>query len=202
MLFGVPILPPAPARGREYVKNFKTRITRSAALLQSWPDRAWTGSRPAPTYGKCRLENGILIPGRIQQMANRNEAMKSGYPPGPRTLLGLDILRRMQHNIFGFSRELVQKYGDEVSFRIGPLRFFKLANPDAVHEVLVREAKKFHKPTRLKQVLGRWDGQGLLLSEGDFWARQRRLVQQAFHPPRMQVYAQDTMGRAKAMLNH
>ena len=81
--------------------------------------------------------------------------------------------------------DLARHYGDAARFRIGPVRFFQFTHPDQVQEVLVKQAKKLHKPTRLKEVFGRWDGQGLLLSEGDLWVRQRRLVQQAFQPRRV-----------------
>ena len=85
--------------------------------------------------------------------------------------------------------DLARCYGDAAYFRIGPVRFYQFTHPDQVQEVLVKQAKKLHKPRRVKEVFGRWDGQGLLLSEGDLWVRQRRLVQQAFQPRRVEGYA-------------
>ena len=58
-----------------------------------------------------------------------------------------------------------------------------------MHEVLVEKAKQFRKPTRLKQVFGRFEGQGLVVSDGDLWVRQRRLVQPAFPLSQMEAYA-------------
>ena len=43
-------------------------------------------------------------------------------------------------------------------------------------------------------------GNGLLLSEGDFWRRQRKLIQPAFHQGRIAAYAEIMVGYAKRML--
>ncbi|HVU88334.1 MAG TPA: cytochrome P450 [Pirellulales bacterium] len=115
--------------------------------------------------------------------------MTTTHPPGPRSLFGFHLARAMQRDVFGFSMDLARRYGDAAYFRIGPVRFFQFIHPDRVQEVLVKQAKKLHKPRRLKEVFGRWDGEGLLLSEGDLWVRQRRLVQQAFQPRRVEGYA-------------
>ena len=127
--------------------------------------------------------------------------MAKRYPPGPRSLIGANLAREMSRDVFGFSMRLARQYGDVVSFRCGPIRFFQFAHPDQFQEVLVREAKRFHKPRRLKQVLGRWDGEGLVLSDGDLWIRQRRLVQQAFQPRRIASYAADMVRITGEMLD-
>jgi cytochrome P450 len=119
----------------------------------------------------------------------KGASMETKTPPGPRSFLGLKFARAMQRDVFGFSMDLARRYGDAAYFRIGPLRFFQFTHPAQVQEVLVKQAKKLHKPKRVKEVFGRWDGQGLLLSEGDLWVRQRRLVQQAFQPRRVEGYA-------------
>ena len=48
---------------------------------------------------------------------------------------------------------------------------------------------KFHKSELTKKITGRLLGQGLLISEGEFWRRQRRLAQPAFHRSRISEYA-------------
>jgi len=64
-----------------------------------------------------------------------------------------------------------------------------LSAPDVVYKVLVKEAKKVNKSPLLKRGLTRVLGNGLLLSEGDFHKRQRRLTQPAFHMQRIANYA-------------
>jgi cytochrome P450 len=79
--------------------------------------------------------------------------------------------------------------------RLGPMvrvRFFNLQaimlnEPELVEEVFTAKAKHFGKDVYaqdLKRVLG----EGLLTSEGDFWLRQRRLAQPAFHKERIAGY--------------
>jgi cytochrome P450 len=128
--------------------------------------------------------------------------MARKYPPGPPNgLLGLSHIAGMRNELVPFSARLQRDYGDVVSFRSGPLRFYQLTHPEHVQEVLVKKAKKFHKPRRLKQVFGKWEGNGLVVSDGDYWARQRRLVQPAFQPARIAQYAEDMVQFTRAMLD-
>jgi hypothetical protein len=62
-------------------------------------------------------------------------------------------------------------YGDVAHFHLGPFHCYQLTHPEHIQEVLVRKAKKFRKPTRLKQVFGRFEGDGLVVSDGELWSR-------------------------------
>jgi cytochrome P450 len=91
--------------------------------------------------------------------------------------------------MMGFGAELQRSYGDVVHFRLGPFSAYQFTHPDHIAEILIRQAKKFRKPVRLKQVFGRFEGNGLIVSDGPFWSRQRRLVQPAFATARILSYA-------------
>ncbi len=100
--------------------------------------------------------------------------------PGPRGILVfgsmLDLQRRGQVR---FYVEHWRAYGDIVRFRLGPFVVHILAHPDHVQHVLAGNPHNYRKgPSYAKaaQVLGR----GLLVSEGDLWKRQRRLLQPPF----------------------
>ncbi len=89
----------------------------------------------------------------------------------------------------------LHEYGDVLHYKSGNHHEYMLANPDMIREVLVRQAQNFIKGpeyTSEKGGLARFMGQGLVTSNGEFWRRQRRLVQPAFHTQRITAYA-DTM---------
>lgn len=84
---------------------------------------------------------------------------------------------------------------DIARFRIVHQPAVLLSHPDAIQHVLIDNARNYEKHTfgykRMKVVLGN----GLVTSEGDFWLRQRRIAQPAFHRRRIEGFA-DLMTRA------
>src|SRR5215510_4966463 len=118
-------------------------------------------------------------------------SLKRLYPPGPdRTLL--DALRstlRQQQDRLGFLIDMAQTYGDIVHFHTGLRHIYFLNHPDAIHTVFVEQADKFYKTRPFKRSIGHFLGQGLLVIDGDFHRRERRLAQPAFHRKRIEAYA-------------
>lgn len=110
-------------------------------------------------------------------------------PPGPTdAAFGMTLANRFKDHPLDFMMQMSKTYGDIVFIRMGPYATFGLNHPDHVKELLVTKNRFFHKMDRMKQVMSRLDGNGLLLSEGDFWLRQRRLVQPAFDHKRLLGY--------------
>jgi cytochrome P450 len=109
-------------------------------------------------------------------------------PPGPRSLIPGRILARFGRDRLGFAEEMARRYGDVAYFRDLRARFAFLSHPDLVRDVLVTQARHFHKGIglqRAKLLLG----DGLLTSEGAHHLRQRRMMQPAFHRDRIEAYA-------------
>jgi cytochrome P450 len=115
--------------------------------------------------------------------------------------MGMRHLAAMRDDLMGFCSRLQREFGDVAFFRLGPFDCYHLTHPDHVHEVLVEKAKSFRKPTRLKQVFGRFEGQGLVVSDGELWLRQRRLVQPAFLPARMEAFVTPIVVLTSQMLS-
>jgi cytochrome P450 len=115
--------------------------------------------------------------------------------------LGLAHLRRMREDLLGFPTELARTYGDLACLRMGPQRFYFVNHPAFVREVLVTQGKSFRKLPRIIRAFRSVDGNGLVLSEGDFWLRQRRLVQPAFSPKRFDHYAQIAVNCTREMVD-
>jgi cytochrome P450 len=113
---------------------------------------------------------------------------KAKFPPGPPNRLFSVLLGAMQQNPLDYFTELAQKYGDVSGMRIGNFRTLFINHPDLIEDVLVNKARLYHKG-RILQSNKYLFGEGLLTSEGDFWLRQRRLSQPAFHRERVAAYA-------------
>src|SRR6185369_3610422 len=60
--------------------------------------------------------------------------------------------------------------------------------------------EEFYKIKLIKYALGPFLGNGLLTNEGDFWKRQRKLAQPAFHSKRIENYANVMVDYAHQML--
>jgi DNA invertase Pin-like site-specific DNA recombinase len=98
--------------------------------------------------------------------------------------MALKIRRDPLNTLRTFARE----YGDIVLFHVLMQGRILLNHPDFIEQVLVIQQNKFHKSELTRRITGRMLGQGLLTSEGDFWRRQRRLVQPSFHRSRINEY--------------
>ena len=68
-----------------------------------------------------------------------------------------------------------------VRFRIGPISAYFLFEPADIRRVMMDDSNKYTKTTRGYEKLRLLLGNGLVTSEGDFWLRQRRIAQPAFH---------------------
>jgi cytochrome P450 len=79
-------------------------------------------------------------------------------------------------------------FGDVVYFKIGPRRGYLITNPADVRHVLQDNARNYHK-SPLYDKLRLSIGNGLLTSEDEFWLRQRRIAQPAFHRQRLAALA-------------
>ncbi len=91
------------------------------------------------------------------------------------------------------------RYGDVVRVALGPMEAILISDPDLVEDVLVTRNKSWKKDEFLQTTLRPVLGEGLLSSEGDFWRRQRRLSQPAFHRDRIAGYGRIMVDYAEAL---
>jgi cytochrome P450 len=109
-------------------------------------------------------------------------------PPGLRGLPILGVLPAIRRNPTGLFMSAARRFGDVVYFRIGPRRGYLITNPADVRHVLQDNARNYHK-SPLYDKLRMSLGNGLLTSEDEFWLRQRRIAQPAFHRQRIAALA-------------
>ncbi|MGH9675729.1 MAG: cytochrome P450, partial [Candidatus Acidiferrum sp.] len=128
------------------------------------------------------------------------EKVRPALPPGPKGTFLLGSMMDVSRDWLGFYRQCVDDYGDVVRFRIAHVPVFLLANPRDIESVLITNAGNFTKSADYR-ALARVLGQGLLTSEGEFWRRQRGLIQPAFHRENILAYAKVMTGAAGRMLD-
>jgi cytochrome P450 len=109
-------------------------------------------------------------------------------------------LGEFRRDLLAFYTRCAREFGDCVEFRLGPKRLCLLAHPDMIEYVLTDGARFFSKFTYVLNLLKPTLGEGLLTSEGDFWLRQRRLMQPSFQRQRLASYAVDMLAPAQRLL--
>ncbi len=110
-------------------------------------------------------------------------------PHGPKGHWLKGSIEALRADPVQFMSENCEKYPDINHFRAFHFHFYGVSNPDMIQHVLQTNYKSYHKGKQYKQlqiVLG----DGLLTSEGDFWRRQRRLAQPAFHRDKIESFIQ------------
>lgn len=110
-------------------------------------------------------------------------------PPGPKGLPIVGVSFELLGDALTLLRRVAREYGDIVRIPVAFGERILLNHPDWIEQLLVIQHSKFHKSTISKEATERLLGQGLLISEGEFWRRQRRLAQPAFHRTRINEYA-------------
>jgi cytochrome P450 len=99
----------------------------------------------------------------------------------------------------GYLTRCAREYGDIVFFHFLGVPACYVNRPDYIESILVTQNSNFVK-SKDYRAMHRVLGNGLLLSEGDFWRRQRKLIQPAFHQERIAAYTEIMVGYAKRML--
>jgi cytochrome P450 len=122
-----------------------------------------------------------------------------GPPPGPKGRFLLGSLVEVARDWLGFYKQCAEEYGDVVRVRLAHVPVYLLVHPRDIETVLITNAANFTKSADYR-ALARVLGNGLLTSEGEFWKRQRGLIQPAFHRQNILAYAQVMTEAAHRML--
>src|SRR5712692_8856003 len=120
------------------------------------------------------------------------------FPPGPYGGLKGWSFRALNQSPLEMFSELA-RYGEIAGIRVVNFRNIFVNHPDLIEEVLVTHPRRYVKG-RVLRANRHVFGEGLLTSEGDFWLRQRRLAQPAFHRARIASYAETMVDYTQRML--
>lgn len=105
--------------------------------------------------------------------------------PGPRGKLLIGSLLDLRRDLIGFLQQVSGEYGDIVRFTVAGFTVHLINHPDHLRHVLQVNARNYDKQSHEYRPLKLAFGEGLFTSDGDFWKKQRRLMQPAFHRQRI-----------------
>jgi cytochrome P450 len=127
--------------------------------------------------------------------------------PGPRGLPLLGVMPEMVGDMLGLFTNTAREYGGIAQFKLLNKNYLLVTNPDYVKYILQDNYKNYIRGRSVEtgRVLL---GNGLPLIDGDFWLRERRMLQPAFHRERLgkltdtitsviDRFMQDWAGKAK-----
>jgi cytochrome P450 len=121
-------------------------------------------------------------------------------PPGPKGVPLFGSVFEPRGDSIGYLTRCAREFGDIVFFRFLGVPACFVNRPDYIESVLVTQNSNFVK-SKDYRAMRRVLGNGLLLSEGEFWRRQRKLIQPAFHQERIAAYADIMTDHAQRMLS-
>ncbi|MEO5916558.1 MAG: cytochrome P450 [Luteolibacter sp.] len=121
--------------------------------------------------------------------------------PGPPGNFLLGNLRDFRSDVLGLVMKSAAEYGDIVRCRLGPNVIHLLNHPDHVEHVLQRRSANYDKQTRSSDTIRSISGESLLTASGEFWKRQRRMDQPAFHHQQIAGFTRKMTDAAENMLD-
>lgn len=118
-------------------------------------------------------------------------------PPGPSGLPVVGNTLALARGQGNYLEHVAERFGPVASlYMVGIGDVALVSDPDLVEEVLFSE--DYRKASVGREVLSDLLGDGLVLSGGDLWERQRQLIQPAFTNERIDRYAETMADRAAA----
>lgn len=100
-------------------------------------------------------------------------------PPGPGGLPYFGCLNGLLRNPMDFWTRIAVRYGGIARVPLKGKQVYLVSDPVLLYELLVTNRRKYRKNTRYKAAVDTF-GEGLLLTEGEAWSRQRKLTQPTF----------------------
>src|SRR5262249_31360284 len=115
-------------------------------------------------------------------------AAKAPPAPGPKGHPIFGSLLDFKEDVLGTLMAGFREYGDVVRFDVKRFPAYLIAHPDHVKYILQDNHPNYPHAEFMREGFAQVTGQGLVASQGDYWLRERRLAQPAFHRQRIQQF--------------
>ncbi|MEL6537117.1 MAG: cytochrome P450, partial [Bacteroidota bacterium] len=101
-----------------------------------------------------------------------------------------------------FLKQLEATQSPVVKFRLAHMKVYYLTSPEATLHVMQRKHQNYYKGGPSMNIGRKTMGNGLVFSDDDFWKRQRRIANPAFHTDCLNYYTEVMQGRTQDMVNN
>lgn len=119
-----------------------------------------------------------------------SENKKYNYPNQLSVFSFLLKAESIRKNPIPFHKKYFDQLGDTFSVKIGRKHVLLSRDNEVAQHILQKNQKNYQKSQLQTKYLSKYLGNGLLTANGDFWLKQRRLIQPAFHKQKMNQLVQ------------
>lgn len=112
---------------------------------------------------------------------------RHAYPKGYNFVQSLWRTYKQVKDPIGTMEESMSRFKGTYAVNLGMSRIIATQDSRFIEYVLKTNHKNYYKSRILTEQLGRFLGNGLLTSNGEYWLKQRRLIQPGFHYDRIQA---------------
>jgi len=132
-----------------------------------------------------------------------SENKKYNYPKQLSIVRFLSKAESIRKNPIPFHKKYFDQFGDTFSLKVGRTKHVILSRDNEVAVcVLQKQQKNYQKSALQTKFISKYLGKGLLTANGEFWLKQRRLIQPAFHKQKMNQLVQNMQQTIASELQH
>jgi len=145
---------------------------------------------------KAQTEISLLLIGDVMAVQTATPVRPPAYPS--KSLMG--VVRDFQQEPLWFFYNAAKEYGDVVKLRFGNTTNYLISHPDGAQHILQMNNRNYTRQKFSIDLIKLVTGLNLFTSDGDYWRRQRRMAQPAFHRRRIEGFGEIMAKSTQRML--
>jgi cytochrome P450 len=124
------------------------------------------------------------------------------YPAGYSFAASIPRMLKQVKDPIGTMQESMALFQDTYTVHLGMKKYVVTQDPGLIDHVLKSNHRNYHKSPLQSERLGKFLGNGLLTSNGEYWLRQRRLIQPGFHIEKIHALYDNIAATVHRFLEH